>query len=178
MKDEEFNTQLQRGQEVLERWAALQKRDAKLQQATVRAGEVEKKRSQQALDDMHKKSDDIHKDYLESSQRESQRVDDLHRRRLALLDIQIERAKAIAPAETKLSQAAKAPNVGQRIDALRLKCGWTQEELAEETGRLGAKQVHRHISGKAKPHPSTLKLYADTFTRGLKRPVSIDELVS
>jgi hypothetical protein len=163
MNNEELNSILKRGEEVLERSragrAALEEQEKRNQQA-----------SEDILKDIHNKSDDIHKDYLEHCQQQRQHLEDLHARKLAMMDVQIERAKAIPevqPATTTL---------GKRLDIFRRECGWSKNALATRTGM--DRKVQRHINDQAKPTPANLKLYADAFSKKLERRVSVAELTS
>jgi len=74
------------------------------------------------------------------------------------------------------AQAVWGATVGERIDTLRLECGWSQDVLAKKTG-LDKKNVQRHILNRAEPNPNTLKLYADAFNRELRRPINVADLL-
>ncbi len=64
---------------------------------------------------------------------------------------------------------------GQNIDRLRRECGWSFDELEKQTG-LEKKLILSHVNSSRMPRPSTLKLYADAFTRALRRPVTVTDL--
>jgi len=64
---------------------------------------------------------------------------------------------------------------GRNIDRLRRECGWSFDDLAEKTG-LDKKLVLGHVNEGKGAHPSTLKIYADAFAKGLDRKVTVSEL--
>jgi len=65
--------------------------------------------------------------------------------------------------------------VGCNIDRLRKQCGWSFDGLAKSTG-LDKKLILGHVNKGKGAHPRTLKTYADAFSKGLSRPVSVAEL--
>jgi hypothetical protein len=64
---------------------------------------------------------------------------------------------------------------GRNIDRLRKECGWSFDALAEKTG-IDKKLTLGHVNEGKGAHPSTLKTYADAFSKGLNRPVTVAEL--
>ena len=65
--------------------------------------------------------------------------------------------------------------VGQNIERLRYEIGFSYEELASSMG-VERKTVQANASGRTRPRPQTLKLYADVFSDKLGRPVSVEEI--
>jgi hypothetical protein len=65
----------------------------------------------------------------------------------------------------------------RNIDLLRKECGWSFDVLSEKSG-LDKKLILGHVNEGKPAQVRTLKTYADTFTRGLSRPVSVAELES
>jgi hypothetical protein len=70
-----------------------------------------------------------------------------------------------------------ATPLARNLNRLCLECGLSNEALAEETS-LEKKLILRHILRSKTAQPKTLKKYADTFTRLLKRPVTPNDLLS
>ena len=70
-----------------------------------------------------------------------------------------------------------ATPLARNLNKLRLECGLSKEVLAEETC-LEKKLILGHILHGKSAQPKTLKTYADTFTRLLKRPVTPDDLLA
>jgi len=70
----------------------------------------------------------------------------------------------------------KKTALGRNIDRLRRECGWSLDELATAT-ELDKKAVLAHVNKGAKPRPSTLKAYAETFSEKLGRAVSVAEIM-
>ena len=66
---------------------------------------------------------------------------------------------------------------GKNLDRLRKECGWSFNELAEQTG-LEKKLILGHINRGKGIRPKTLKIYADAFGRKLERKVLVAELES
>src|SRR5260370_24062192 len=62
----------------------------------------------------------------------------------------------------------------QNIDGLRRECGWSIDELSNETG-LDKKLILRHLQGKG-AYPRTIKTDADAFTKKLGRTISVADL--
>jgi hypothetical protein len=65
--------------------------------------------------------------------------------------------------------------IGRNIDRRRRECGWSFNELAKRTG-LDKKLILGHVNDGNGTHPSTLKTYADAFSKGLNRPVTVADL--
>ena len=71
--------------------------------------------------------------------------------------------------------APPKPTTGENIDRLRNECGWSYDMLAFET-KLDKALIWRHVKKGKGCTPKTLKFYADAFSKGLKRPVSVEEI--
>ena len=84
-------------------------------------------------------------------------------------------AKGSKQQELQGDRPPSVVGVGQNIDRLRLENGFSYEELASLMG-VERKTVWANASGRTIPRPQTLKLYADVFSEGLDRPVSVSEI--
>jgi hypothetical protein len=76
---------------------------------------------------------------------------------------------------TQLAQelcAATQECVGAKITRLRLDCGWTQSQLAEELEFDDDRTVRRHENGEGM-YPDTRQKYKATFERQLGRPIDL-----
>jgi hypothetical protein len=73
------------------------------------------------------------------------------------------------------AQESPSLTVGRNIDRLRKECGWSLNDCERRTG-LDKKLIRGHISGKG-ARPKTLKLYAQAFSKELKRTVTVSELL-
>jgi hypothetical protein len=72
----------------------------------------------------------------------------------------------------------KQTPIAVNIDRLRKDCGWSMDQLAEKIDH-DKRLVLAHVHGKTKPRPSTVKVYADVFTKALGRkitPRTLEEL--
>ncbi len=99
-------------------------------------------------------------------------LDKENRMELARLETQFKLAKLKAKANGKPS----APQaVGERIDALRNECGWSFDKLAAKTG-FDKKLVLGHIKKGKGATLRTLKMYADAFSKELKRIISVADI--
>lgn len=78
--------------------------------------------------------------------------------------------------EKSTAPEAESP-VGKNLDRLRKDCGWSFDELAKKTG-LEKSLILGHINEGKGATPKTLKLYADAFSKQLKRTVSVAEIES
>lgn len=97
--------------------------------------------------------------------------------RAKLYDVEEEN---IAPVpKVSAHQTGKPINsaIGPNIDRLREECGWSFDDLAEQSG-VDKTLIMDHIHRRAKPHPRNLKRYAEAFSRCLERPVTVGELKS
>jgi transcriptional regulator with XRE-family HTH domain len=65
--------------------------------------------------------------------------------------------------------------IAANIQRLRKDCGWSLDQLADKTG-IDKKLVLAHVHGKRKPYPHNAKLYADTFSKALGRPIAASDL--
>jgi hypothetical protein len=66
-------------------------------------------------------------------------------------------------------------NLGRNIDQLRQDCGWSYNDLEKSTG-ISKRLIIDHIFGRRQPQPKNLKLYADNFSRQLKRSITVSDL--
>jgi hypothetical protein len=72
-----------------------------------------------------------------------------------------------SPTDTPVpTEPTKQKAIGQQIDALRLKCDWTAEFLAEQVG-LTPRSVYRHLSGEDIPSKLNLAKYERSFSEKL-----------
>jgi hypothetical protein len=60
---------------------------------------------------------------------------------------------------------------------LRKECGWSFDELANQT-KIDKTLILGHVNHGKGVHPRNLRNYADAFSSGLKRSVSVAELES
>ncbi len=74
-----------------------------------------------------------------------------------------------------LARATAKTSLGSNIDRFRKDCGWSFDQLSEETG-LPKRQILGHVNERKGAHPFTLKVYADTFTKALKRTITVADL--
>jgi hypothetical protein len=109
--------------------------------------------------------------------------------RLRLQEAKLHQLQAVAEMEQMLlrsAELAKQTNrdgttklnktvTGSNIDRLRKECGWSFNDLADSTG-LDKKLILGHVNAGKGIRPNTLRIYADTFTKQLKRTVSVAEL--
>jgi len=65
--------------------------------------------------------------------------------------------------------------LGRNIDRLRREAGWSLSRLADEAG-VDRKAPGKHIAGRRKLYPSTVKKYALALSRGVNRVVTVAEL--
>jgi transcriptional regulator with XRE-family HTH domain len=65
--------------------------------------------------------------------------------------------------------------VGENIDRVRKECGWSFDKLAEKTG-IDKKSILSRVNKGTKPHPATLRIYAQAFTRELQRTITVFDL--
>jgi hypothetical protein len=65
--------------------------------------------------------------------------------------------------------------LGRNIDGLRKECGWSFVDLALRSG-IDKTAILDHVNKGSCPRPSTLKIYADTFSKRLNRLVTVAEL--
>ena len=91
---------------------------------------------------------------------------------LETLEIRLTEMRDLAKADArgKLKSA-----LGYNIDRLRKECGWSFDQLANRTN-LNKKLILGHVNRNRGAHPSTLKIYADTFSAALRRLVTVAEL--
>jgi hypothetical protein len=66
-------------------------------------------------------------------------------------------------------------NFARNVDLLRLECHFSYAELAGAAG-LEKHTVLAHINKGTKPHPETVRVYAETFSAELGRSVSVSDL--
>jgi hypothetical protein len=65
--------------------------------------------------------------------------------------------------------------IGRNIDRLRKECGWSFDALAAQTG-IDKKLILSHINKGAKPTLRILKEYAQAFSNGLQRAITVPDL--
>jgi hypothetical protein len=65
--------------------------------------------------------------------------------------------------------------LGRNIDKWRKECGWSLDELAKRTG-FDKKLILGHVNDGKRARPSTVKAYAEAFSKKLSRPVTVAEL--
>ena len=75
---------------------------------------------------------------------------------------------------TNLADRAKV-RIGRNVDKLRKECGWSLDVLADKTG-IDKKAILSHVHGKWKPHPKTMKEYAQAFSKALGREITAPDL--
>ena len=117
MKDEEFNALLKRGQEALERWA-----------------------EQSPADDLERRFDDLHKDYLEHCQQLRRHADDLHARNLTMMDAEIERTRT-APKESGAAAGKDVWNGSDRAFGDFVLQQFQQRKIPGATSRTNALEI-------------------------------------
>lgn len=64
---------------------------------------------------------------------------------------------------------------GQNIDRLRKECGWSFDMLANKTG-IDKKLILSHVNKSKKPHPRTMRDYAQAFAKALNRQITAADL--
>lgn len=79
--------------------------------------------------------------------------------------------------ESTADVKANQSRMGAKIDRLRLECGWSIDDLSNETG-IAKKLIIGHIQHKKGAYPSTMKKYADALTKGMGRDVTVLELLN
>ena len=84
-------------------------------------------------------------------------------------------AKGSKQQELQGDRSPSGVGVGQNIERLRFETGLSCAKLATRMG-VEKKTVWANESGRTMPHPQTLKLYADVFSKVLGRPVSVAEI--
>jgi hypothetical protein len=76
---------------------------------------------------------------------------------------------AVAPGK------AYKTELGRNIDRLRKQCGWSFDDIALATG-IDKKSILGHVNEGQRARPSTIVVYADTFSEKLGRNVTVAEL--
>jgi hypothetical protein len=76
----------------------------------------------------------------------------------------------------KIAPRTHKTALGRNIDRLRMECGWSLNELTKKTG-LEKKQILSHLKHGKGAHPTTMKVYADAFTKALDRHITVNELI-
>jgi hypothetical protein len=126
-----------------------------------------------AYSDLERKIDEV--DYrLEKLDLELEPTPQMRRRKRRTPNRPTRSSVPSSPTELENALARKTP-IATNIDRLRKDCGWSLDKLAEKTG-IDKKLVLAHVHGKVKPHPSTVKLYADAFTKTLSRTITPSDL--
>ena len=85
--------------------------------------------------------------------------------------------KALKALEPARDNARRSTDIGRNIDKLRKECGWSFDQLADETG-IDKKLILSHVNKGARPVPRILKEYAQTFSKGLQRKITVSDLES
>jgi hypothetical protein len=67
--------------------------------------------------------------------------------------------------------------LARNIDRFRKECGWSFDQLSRKTG-LDKKLILGHVNEGKGTRPNTVKIYADAFTKGLNRTVTVVEIES
>lgn len=78
------------------------------------------------------------------------------------------------PALEKTPEKYKTASA-RNIDRLRLECGWSYNDLEKATG-ISKRLIVNHIKHGTRIYPKNLKLYADQFTKQLRRTVTVADL--
>jgi len=68
-------------------------------------------------------------------------------------------------------------SLGRNIDKYRLECGWSYDDLAHWSN-IDKKRILAHVNAGKTAYPSTLKKYADAFTKKLQRPIEVADLMA
>jgi hypothetical protein len=84
------------------------------------------------------------------------------------------RSADIAESNLATGIEPKSP-IGQNIDRLRKECGWSFDDLARKTG-MDKKNILAHVHKGRNPRPSTMKEYAQAFSKELHREITVAEL--
>ncbi len=66
-------------------------------------------------------------------------------------------------------------SIGRNIDCLRKECGWSYDNLAQETG-IDKKSILSHVKKGVLPFPRIRKEYAQAFSKALKRTITALDL--
>lgn len=89
---------------------------------------------------------------------------------------ELEKATTNVEAEAQRTRKQSlADHIGKNIDRLRNECGWSFAKLAKKTG-IDKKLILSHVNRGAKPHPKTMKEYAQAFAKELNRPITANDL--
>jgi hypothetical protein len=85
-------------------------------------------------------------------------------------------ANSAPNAESKptTSNKPKSP-IGRNIDRLRKECGWSFDDLMGKTG-IDKKNTLAHVNEGRNPRPSTMKEYAQAFSKALQRDITVADL--
>ena len=84
-------------------------------------------------------------------------------------------AKEIADARVESKSMNATTAIGRNINALRKECGWSFDKLAGEIG-IDKKLILSHVNKGARPIPRILKEYAQAFSKGLQREITVSDL--
>lgn len=96
---------------------------------------------------------------------------------IEVLDAELaSRNPAISPeSPERESKMGTASRIVANINRHRKNCGWSINDLSDKA-KIERKLVQAHLHGKHTPNWSTLKKYADAFTEGLGKPVTVEDL--
>lgn len=84
------------------------------------------------------------------------------------------RAPVAEPTERE-SKIGFTSRTAGNINMFRKDCGWSLQELANQTG-IDKKSIISHIRKGVKPTPRLLKEYAQAFSKGLNQPITPSKL--
>jgi hypothetical protein len=104
-------------------------------------------------------------------------IDDLRRRleTLRLKIIRLQEAGSMKSGRYRHGPKEYPTAFGRIIDRLRLECGWSYGDLSIVTG-LKKQTILAHVNKGTRPHPETMKTYADVFSEKLRRQISVFDL--
>jgi DNA-binding XRE family transcriptional regulator len=85
------------------------------------------------------------------------------------------RASGVNPDINNPSTAPKVGTVAKQLEALRVECDLTQQQLSDLVG-IDIRTVQRNLSGESTPSRRRVKPYEQVFSKRLKRNVVIEHL--
>jgi len=81
---------------------------------------------------------------------------------------------AVLTKKARIAEIAGS-TISRNIDTLRKECGWSFDKLAEKTG-IDKKAILQHVNNGTTPRPSTLREYAQAFSKELGRKIAAPDL--
>jgi hypothetical protein len=78
-------------------------------------------------------------------------------------------------AESEKGTQTQQTTFGRNVDRFRKECGWSFDELAEQSG-VDKKSILGHVNKNRGAYPGTKRRYATAFSRGLGRAITPDDL--